>query len=413
MSRAFFLLSFFLSGYAWSDVFRIAEVKMQEAPEVERMIYPKGGKDEPLFVSKASILTVADIASATRSSSREQTISVKLTPQGAAKLRAATERMRLGVDRLAILIDGKINSAPVVTAVLGGQFDVSGFKELNDRDLENLARRMSGRPPLRADEKVPQLEKPPKVETVPYTEEEYRQLKKKLEEMGLFYLDVMPSEKELGTRLRKGMSHAEVLAEFGKPTRGPKEPSDSTYRLSYDVAAEKLPPNPDKDVIPVGFTVDFVDGKVTTWSPFWSNAQQQQKTPELSSRVLKATFPKVDLSDEKLDWVGFFEEIKIENPRQKITLGDLWDLVGIVDLTSKALEPNQKANVSADCDVLRILSHHLPEVEKLRQSATNGRIPIATLNETLSPYFNGEKLLPTPTDKILPSKSAPPAKKAK
>jgi hypothetical protein len=87
-------------------------------------------------------------------------------------------------------------------------------------------------------------------------------------------------------------------------------------------------------------------------------------------------------------------------------------LVGIVDLTPKALEPNKNADVSADCDILRVLSHHLPEVKKLRQSATNGRIAIATLNETLSPYSNGEKPLPTPADKILPSKPAP-AKKAK
>jgi outer membrane protein assembly factor BamE (lipoprotein component of BamABCDE complex) len=149
---------------------------------------------------------------------------------------------------------------------------------------------MSGRPPLRPDEEVPQLEKAPKVETVPYTEEEYRQLKKKREGMGIFHLDAMPSEKELGTRLRQGMSHAEVLAAFGKPTLGPKEPSDSTYRLFYEVAGEKLPPNPNKDDIPVGFTVDFADGKVTTFTFLEQCPTATESTRTFAPRP-KSNFP--------------------------------------------------------------------------------------------------------------------------
>jgi hypothetical protein len=409
MNARFLLTLLFIHSVARGDVFRIAEVKTQKDSQTERMTY---GKDEVIFVNKASVLTIDDIESATPSSHQEHAISVKLKPEGAKKLRITTERLQPGVDRLAIIVDGQVKSAPVIQQALGGAFEVSGFDELDARGLENLARRMSGRSILKDDEEVTPPAKPPKTETVPYTEEEYRQLKKRREEMGIFYLDAMPSEKELGTRLRKGMSHAEVLTEFGRPTSGSKAPTEPDFRLSYDVAPERLPENAKRDAIPNGFAIDFTNGKVVGWSRGFTNSQREEKPLHHSPRALKAIYPKIDFSDENMDLVGFFEGIKIENPRQKITVADLGDLLSLVSLFSNAPDI-QKGDVSSACDVMRALAHHFPEVEELRRKARQGRVPIAPLTQSLSPYFTGEKLWPTPPDKILPSEPTSPAEGSK
>ena len=50
-----------------------------------------------------------------------------LTPRGAETLTRLTRSMKLGKDRLAILLDGVVVSAPVVHAELGGQFIISGL----------------------------------------------------------------------------------------------------------------------------------------------------------------------------------------------------------------------------------------------------------------------------------------------
>ena len=230
--------------------------------------------------------------------------------------------------------------------------------------------------------------------------------------MGLFYLDAMPSEEELDARLRKGMSQAEVLTEFGRPTLGPKAPTGPDFRLSYKVAPERLPENPKRDVIADGFAVNFIDGKVVQWSRTFSNSQRQEKPVDRSPRVLKTTYPKIDFPDENMDLVGFFEGIKIENPRQKITIADLGDLLSLASMVSETPDINKKTDVSADCDVIRTLAHHFPEIEELRKKANQGRVPLSPLAQALSPYLMGEKRLPAPPDKILPSETAPPAEKS-
>jgi hypothetical protein len=406
MNARVLLVLLAVQSVARSDTFRIAEVKTQEDSQTERLAY---GKDEVIFVNKASVLTIDDIENATPSSHQEHTISVKLKPDGAKKLRTTTERMQPGVGRLAIIVNGQIKSAPVIQQALGGNFEVSGFDELDARGLENLARRMSGRPLLKGDEEVIPPAKPPTSETVPYTDEEYRQLKKEREAMGIFHLDAMPTEKELETRLRKGMSHGEVITEFGRPTHGSKIPPDS---LRYNIAPERLPENPKRDVIADGFVVDFIDGKVVQWSRTFSNGQRQEKPVDRSPRVLKTTYPKIDFSDENMDLVGFFEGIKIENPRQKITIADLGDLLSLASMVSESADINKRTDVSANCDVMRTLAHHLHEVEELRKKASQGRIHLAPLAQALSPYLTGEKLLPTPPDKIFPSEPALPAGKS-
>lgn len=62
----------------------------------------------------------------------EGKISVELNREGASKMFEVTSKMRHGVDRLAIVLDGKVLSAPVVQDSLGAKFEISGMKDAKE-----------------------------------------------------------------------------------------------------------------------------------------------------------------------------------------------------------------------------------------------------------------------------------------
>ena len=62
----------------------------------------------------------------------EGKLTVELNPEGANKMFDLTSKMRPGVDRLAIVLDGKVLSAPVVQSSLGANFEISGMKDANE-----------------------------------------------------------------------------------------------------------------------------------------------------------------------------------------------------------------------------------------------------------------------------------------
>lgn len=49
-------------------------------------------------------------------------ISIRLKQEGAKKMEAVTGELKLGIERLALIVDGKLESAPVVHGRLGAQF---------------------------------------------------------------------------------------------------------------------------------------------------------------------------------------------------------------------------------------------------------------------------------------------------
>ena len=67
----------------------------------------------------------------------EGKLTVELNPEGANKMFDLTSKMRPGVDRLAIVLDGKVLSAPVVQSSLGANFEISGMKDANE--AKNIA----------------------------------------------------------------------------------------------------------------------------------------------------------------------------------------------------------------------------------------------------------------------------------
>ncbi len=64
-------------------------------------------------------------------------IIVEMNGEGTKKISELTSKMNHGYDRMAILLDGKVLSAPTVQSTLGSRFEISGQKNL--REAEELA----------------------------------------------------------------------------------------------------------------------------------------------------------------------------------------------------------------------------------------------------------------------------------
>lgn len=66
---------------------------------------------------------------------------ITLNTQGGKTMKAATSAMNLGRDRLALVVQGKIKSAPVVQAVISRTFEISGLTENEASGLAELLNR--------------------------------------------------------------------------------------------------------------------------------------------------------------------------------------------------------------------------------------------------------------------------------
>ena len=84
----------------------------------------------PILLKRVAALGGADIANATPSPQQNDAVAITLNSAGEDKMIALTKDMRPGVDRIAIVLDGEVISAPVVNQVpLGKQFVIEGLNE--------------------------------------------------------------------------------------------------------------------------------------------------------------------------------------------------------------------------------------------------------------------------------------------
>ncbi|WP_411846740.1 outer membrane protein assembly factor BamE [Roseibacillus persicicus] len=376
---------------------------MADAPGngIERMVLKTEDGEEVLFVKTKSVLGDADVKRAQADLAFGHQINVWLNDAGRKKLKETTAAMRHGRDRLAIIMDGRLICAPVVQSTLGSQFVVSGFQDMEFRELDDLARKMSGRPPRPEGEEPLPPEPPPKIETVPFTEEEYQANKAMREKVGIFHIDSVPTEEDLNKVLRKGMARDEVLKLFGKPYMASDKPHDNDFYFIYTVAPEKRPENPKRKALPDGFKVDFGKGKVSWWSHTYSAAAREKKVVGRQEPTLKAILPEVDFSAGDLDLVAYVEGIVVPDPKQSVNSRDLGDLISIAIMISGTLDEDaKKTTLDANCDYMKTLSHNFPDIAELRKSAKEGRVEIEKLSDTLSPYAYGEKKLPGQTKRV-------------
>jgi preprotein translocase subunit SecD len=101
------------------------------------------GSDQIVFVSGEDLLTNKDIASAElhSKSAETQNISIVFSPGGKAKFAAATKAL---INRpLAILVDGKLISAPIVREqIKGGSAMITG--KFSDAEVQHILAGLNG-----------------------------------------------------------------------------------------------------------------------------------------------------------------------------------------------------------------------------------------------------------------------------
>ena len=92
----------------------------------------------PILLKRMAALGGADIALATPSPQQSDAVAITLNGPGTDKMIELTKDMRPGVDRIAIVLDGEVISAPTVNQVpLGKQFIIEGLQEPGE--VQNLA----------------------------------------------------------------------------------------------------------------------------------------------------------------------------------------------------------------------------------------------------------------------------------
>ncbi|RYD17964.1 MAG: hypothetical protein EOP88_24255 [Verrucomicrobiaceae bacterium] len=406
--KALPLLLLMIASVADGEALRISEVSDVAGDNTERMTlryrFEGQDKEEELFVLKEVIVGDADVAQA--SVGHDGAIGVNLKPEGARAMAEATEKMIPRQSRLAIIVDGKLVSAPGVRTTLGGNFELSGLDDdLDERALENLARRMSGRPELGPKEEVSKASPPPpRPETVPFTEEEYQQLKASREKMGIYHLESIPSKEELDAKLQKGMDRNSVIAVFGKPYMMSGNADDETSQLIYKVAPEKRAENPERKMVHDGFNVGFSEGKVTFWGFSFSNTQRERKVVGRVPGLLVASYPEMDFSKGDPDMIALIEGVKIPNIRQELNITDLQQLLSLALMTSNWGEGTEKESwISTQCDFMKILALHFPEAQDLVDGAAGNKVTLRSFGTAMSPYVTEGKPLPdvqaAPADK--------------
>jgi SecD/SecF fusion protein len=108
--------------------------------------------EQPILLSRHAALGGSDIVQAYPSPQQNDAVAVTLSSDGADKMLKLTQHMRLGVDRIAVVMDGKVLNAPVVQAVLSKNFVISGLHD-------------PGEPKALSDALMNPLENPLQVET--------------------------------------------------------------------------------------------------------------------------------------------------------------------------------------------------------------------------------------------------------
>jgi hypothetical protein len=390
-----------LAGFASADeLLRFSDVFPIPGDNIEPFIIPDPVYgDETLHVGKRVLLSdadVADIAPAVGPEAEEmRAVSIRFNEEGAEKFARVTKQLVGG--RLAMIVKGKLIQAPVIREpILGGSATISGLDEPTARELYNSIQTKTGKPPWPKDKPFWKNTPPPeKPETVPITEEEYREIKARRMKMGIHYLDSLPSEEELAKSLKVGLSYEEVRKLYGKPTHREGGAQDPKTSATWIIAPERSEPNPELADIPVGFDVDFSKGSVAGWRQIRGQMSREEKLVGLEPSTLKVVLPEIDLSEGEPDWIAFVEAIQVPDPTQPVNKRDLTDLLAIILPMGHSLNGQEPgaAHISANCDFMKTLAHNFPEVEALRTQAKTGRVKVEKLLSVAHPYLSGEKPL--------------------
>lgn len=110
-----------------------------EEIEPRHSVYQVTRKDQdgnefttPILLKRVAALGGSDVALAAPSMDQNDAVSVTLNSAGADKMFNLTKDMRLGKDRIAVLLDGVVICAPVVNDILSKNFSISGLNDVGE-----------------------------------------------------------------------------------------------------------------------------------------------------------------------------------------------------------------------------------------------------------------------------------------
>ncbi|MHA3690698.1 SecDF P1 head subdomain-containing protein [Akkermansia sp. AKK6] len=98
---------------------------------------------ERLFLKDEPVITEREVERADADLSTPGQINITLNTRGGREMKKTTSAMKLGRDRLAVLVHGRVTMAPVVQAILSNTFVISGLDKANE--AENLAELLNRR----------------------------------------------------------------------------------------------------------------------------------------------------------------------------------------------------------------------------------------------------------------------------
>ena len=128
-SKSKILIALFATLFSLNaaELIAVSAVSETGGPESSEMTYTSGDTEQKINISKTLIIATKDVATVTIGEDPLVLI-VELTPDGRNKMMKGTADM--AGKRLAIIVNGKIQAAPIVQqAPVGGQFHFSGFKK--------------------------------------------------------------------------------------------------------------------------------------------------------------------------------------------------------------------------------------------------------------------------------------------
>lgn len=102
--------------------------KKESVPTYKLYVFSRDGEEEKLFLSKRETVTEKDIESLNVDPVRQGIINVTLTMEGGNKMKLMTGMMAKGKDRLAIVLNDVVLSAPTVQDTIARHFQISGLK---------------------------------------------------------------------------------------------------------------------------------------------------------------------------------------------------------------------------------------------------------------------------------------------
>lgn len=396
-----FLVSLLLCGICVGEILRLSKVGKKGDKGVERMEMERenvDGEKEVLYVFKETILTEMDVKHASVDPIQKGVINIRLSKEGGAKMIEATKVMKPRRDRIAIIVEGELLSAPVVNSVpLGSSFLVEGLDSYDEADA--LARKIMGNPRVADQEEEEELVPVwPELKRRPFTDEEMAEARALQEKAGIFALAKLPTEEELDKALRKELSREEMENIFGPPSMTNAKKGQGKFYLIYRLADENIPERREQKMAEDGFKVQFEDGKVVWWSHTWSNRMRPTKVVGLPEPTLDVLMPdgEMPLDGDLGKMILWVESIEFAEAKQLLNRADYGLLFSLLSSLSMAaqLEDDAEDGIKLGCDYMKLLASEFPEMKKLKEDAVEGRVPLDRVKKVLKRYWEGSKLPP-------------------